>query len=98
MVQIPDHNLRPEHQTISVLCDDGINLAISAHKATLSLGLAWGLDDRHAHESEHGHDVLSLLFGDVGCSLLLLEGLGEVADLLGLLFLLRGLLLDLSSP
>jgi hypothetical protein len=63
----------------------------------LCFSLARCLDNWNAHQFQHGDDILALFFGNISGSLLLFEGFGKVSDLLGLLFLLSGLLFDLAS-
>jgi hypothetical protein len=63
----------------------------------LCFSLARCLDNWNAHQFQHGDDILALFFGNVSGSLLLFQSFGKVSDLLGLLFLLSGLLFDFTS-
>jgi hypothetical protein len=59
--------------------------------------LAGGLYDRDAHQSQHVHDVFAFFLRDVGRSLLLFQGLGQIADLFRF-FLLFGCLFFYFTP
>ena len=96
VVEVSDHGRRSEDQAICIFRADRVDFAILAHVAALGFGLAWGLDHRNAHQSEHVHHVFSLLLGNVSGSLLLLQCLCKVANIFSLFLLLSCLLLYLS--
>lgn len=96
VVEVSDHGRRSEDQTICVLRADCVDFPLLAHVAALCFCLAWCLDHRDAHQSQHMHHVFSLLFGNVSGPLLLLQSLSQVANILSFFLLLSRLLLDLS--
>jgi hypothetical protein len=89
--------LSSENKGVCVFSADGVNFFVLVHIGALGFGLPGGLDDWNSHKPEHIHDIFLFCFGNVGGSLLLFQGLGQISDFLGFLFLFDGLLFDFSS-
>lgn len=96
VIEVSDHGRRSENQAICVLSADCVDFSFLAHVAALCFGLAWSLNHRDSHQSQHMHHIFSLFFGNVSGPLLLLQSLRQVANILSFFLLLSCLLLDLS--